>query len=218
MMLEDILGYSFKRKILLTQALTPPVLQQRKQGKVFERLEFLGDRVLGLVIAEALYVHYSHDEEGKLAKRLSYLTSREFCHIIAERIDLAQFIPIKIDELKGTSVLANCMESIIAALYIDGGLEASQNFIHKYWHDAICNTEELPKDSKTLVQEWAQKRGMGIPEYKEIGRSGPDHAPCYILEVTLQNGWTATGEGKNKKHAERDAAQKLWNIIASQKV
>jgi ribonuclease-3 len=218
MMPEDILEYSFKRKILLTQALTPPVLQQRKQGKVFERLEFLGDRVLGLVIAEALYVHYPHDEEGKLAKRLSYLTSREFCHIIAERMGLAQFIPIKIDELKGTSVLANCIESIIAALYIDGGLEASQNFIHKYWRDAICNPEELPKDSKTLVQEWAQKRGMGIPEYREIGRSGPDHAPYYILEITLQNGWTATGEGKNKKHAERDAAQKLWQIITSQKV
>ncbi len=217
MILEDILGYSFKRKILLTQALTPPVLQQRKQGKAFERLEFLGDRVLGLVIAEALYVHYSHDEEGKLAKRLSYLTSREFCHIIAERIDLAQFIPIKIDELKGTSVLANCVESIIAALYIDGGLEASQNFIHKYWSDAIHNVEELPKDSKTLVQEWAQKKGMEIPEYKEIGRSGPDHAPNYVLEISLQNGWTATGEGKNKKYAERDAAQKLWHIIASQK-
>ena len=217
MILEDILGYSFKRKILLTQALTPPVLQRRKQGKAFERLEFLGDRVLGLVIAEALYVHYSHDEEGKLAKRLSYLTSREFCHIIAERIDLAQFIPIKIDELKGTSVLANCVESIIAALYIDGGLEASQNFIHKYWSDAIHNVEELPKDSKTLVQEWAQKKGMEIPEYKEIGRSGPDHAPNYVLEISLQNGWTATGEGKNKKYAERDAAQKLWHIIASQK-
>jgi ribonuclease-3 len=217
MILEDILGYSFKRKILLTQALTPPVLQQRKQGKAFERLEFLGDRVLGLVIAEALYVYYSHDEEGKLAKRLSYLTSREFCHIIAERIDLAQFIPIKIDELKGTSVLANCVESIIAALYIDGGLEASQNFIHKYWSDAIHNVEELPKDSKTLVQEWAQKKGMEIPEYKEIGRSGPDHAPNYVLEISLQNGWTATGEGKNKKYAERDAAQKLWHIIASQK-
>lgn len=218
MMLEDILGYSFKRKILLTQALTPPVLQQRKQGKFFERLEFLGDRVLGLVIAEALYAHYAHDEEGKLAKRLSYLTSREFCHIIAERLDLARFIPLKVDELKGTSVLANCVESIIAALYIDGGLEAAQNFIHKYWHDAICNVEELPKDAKTLVQEWAQKKGMEIPEYKEIGRSGPDHAPSYILEVTLQNGLKATGEGKNKKLAERDAAQKLWQIITSHKI
>ncbi len=217
MMLEEILGYSFKRKVLLTQALTPPVLQQRKQGKAFERLEFLGDRVLGLVIAEALYVHYAHDEEGKLAKRLSYLTSREFCHVIAERIDLAQFIPIKVDELKGTSILANCIESVIAALYIDGGLEASQNFIHKYWGDAIHALEELPKDPKTLVQEWAQKRGMEIPEYKEIGRSGPDHAPSYVLEISLQNGWTATGAGKNKKHAERDAAQKLWEIIASQK-
>ncbi len=217
MMLEDILGYSFKRNILLTQALTPPVLQQRKQGKAFERLEFLGDRVLGLIIAEALYVHYAHDEEGKLAKRLSYLTSREFCNIIAERIDLARFIPIKIDELKGTSVLANCIESVIAALYIDGGLQASQNFIHKYWGDAIHALEELPKDSKTLVQEWAQKRGMEIPEYKEISRSGPDHAPSYVLEISLQNGWTATGEGKNKKHAERDAAQKLWETITSQK-
>ncbi len=216
MMLEDILGYSFKRKALLAQALTPPVLQQRKQGKAFERLEFLGDRILGLVIAEALYVHYTHDEEGKLAKRLSYLTSREFCNIIAERINLASFIPIKEGELKGTSILANCIESVIAALYIDGGMEASQGFIHKYWGDAIHDLEELPKEPKALVQEWAQKRGMDIPEYKEIGRTGPDHAPTYMLEVSLKNGLVATGEGKNKKHAERDAAQKLWNMIVDQ--
>lgn len=212
-MLEDILQHSFKRKTLLAQALTPPVLQQRKQGKAFERLEFLGDRILGLVIAEALYSHYTHDEEGKLAKRLSYLTSREFCHIIAERINLAQFLPITDEELKGTSILANCIEAIIAALYVDGGIEAAQKFIHKYWGEAIYALEELPKDPKTLVQEWAQKRGMDIPKYKEIKRSGPDHAPLYILEVSLDNGLTAIGEGKNKKLAERDAAQRLWNII-----
>lgn len=214
-MLEDILNYTFKKKTLLAQALTPPVLQQRKQGKAFERLEFLGDRILGLVIAEALYVHYAHDEEGKLAKRLSYLTSREFCHVIAESIDLANFLPIDINELKGTSILANCIEAIIAALYIDGGIEAAQNFIHKYWGNAIYASEELPKDPKTLVQEWAQKRGMNIPAYKEIKRSGPDHAPTYVLEISLQNGLTAIGEGKNKKLAERDAAQKLWSIIDS---
>lgn len=216
MLIEDILGYSFKRKILLTQALTPPVLQQRKQGKAFERLEFLGDRILGLVIAEALYVYYPHDEEGKLAKRLSYLTSREFCHVIAERLDLARFIPISAEELKGTSILANCIESIIAALYIDGGIIAAQEFIHKYWGETLHTLEELPKDPKTLVQEWAQKRGMGIPEYKEIERSGPDHSPMYILEISLQNGWVATGEGRNKKYAERDAAQKLLDIITTQ--
>jgi ribonuclease-3 len=92
-------------------------------------------------------------------------------------------------------------------------MEASQNFIHKYWGDAIYDLEELPKEPKALVQEWAQKRGMDIPEYKEIGRSGPDHAPLYMLEVSLKNGFVATGEGKNKKHAERDAAQKLWHMI-----
>jgi len=212
-MLDDILEYSFKKKALLAQALTPPVLQQRKQGKAFERLEFLGDRVLGLVIAEALYAHYTHDEEGKLAKRLSYLTSREFCHIIAERIDLGTFLPIHTNELKGTSILANCIESIIAALYIDGGIDAAQRFIHKYWGDAIYASEDLPRDPKTLIQEWAQKRGMNIPTYKEVKRSGPDHAPTYMLEVLLQNGLTAIGEGKNKKLAEKDAAQKLWQKI-----
>lgn len=217
MNIEEVLGYYFKKKSLLHQALTPPVLQQRKHGKAFERLEFLGDRILGLVIAEALYSYYPYDEEGKLAKRLSYLTSREFCHTIAEQIELAQFIPVKAEELKGTSILANCIEAIIAALYIDGGMTASQEFIHKFWEKAIRTLEELPRDPKTLVQEWAQKRGMDIPTYKEIKRSGPDHAPTYILEISLQNGWTATGEGKNKKHAEREAAQELWQIIENHK-
>ena len=213
MTIEAILGYSFKRKTLLVQALAPPVLQHRKHGKAFERLEFLGDRVLGIVIAEALYAHYAHDDEGKLAKRLGYLTSREFCHSIAQTINLAQFLPISNEELSGTSILANCIEALIAALYIDGGLQASQDFIHKYWGDEIQALDELPKDPKTLVQEWAQKRGMLIPQYQEIGHTGPDHAPSYVLEISLQNGLAATGTGKNKKLAERDAATKLWQII-----
>lgn len=213
-MIEDILSHTFKRKTLLSHALTPPVLQQRKKGKVFERLEFLGDRILGLIIAEALYIHYPHDEEGKLAKRLSYLTSREFCNIIAENIELSKFLPLKKNELKGTSILANCIEALIAALYIDGGLEAAQGFVHKYWGKAVYELEELPKDPKTLIQEWAQKNGLAIPDYKEIKRSGPDHAPIYVLEISLQNGLSAIGEGKNKKLAEKDAAQKLWNSLA----
>ncbi len=213
MTIEAILGHSFKRKVLLVQALTPPVLQHRKHGKVFERLEFLGDRVLGIVIAEALYTHYAHDDEGKLAKRLGYLTSREFCHVIAKTINLAQFLPISETELSGTSILANCIEALIAALYIDAGLQASQDFIHKYWGEAIRALDELPKDPKTLVQEWAQKRGMEIPHYQEIDRTGPDHAPLYVLEVSTQNGLVASGTGKNKKLAERDAAAKLWQLI-----
>ena len=108
MTIEEVLGYQFKKKSLLVQALTPPVLQQRKNGKAFERLEFLGDRILGLVIAEALYVHYCYDEEGKLAKRLSYLASREFCHTIAEKMQLADFIPIKVDELNNSRGIDFC--------------------------------------------------------------------------------------------------------------
>ena len=213
MTIEDILGYDFKKKTLLVQAMSPPVLQHRKNGRVFERLEFLGDRVLAIVIAEALYSYYTHDEEGKLAKRLGYLTSREFCHKVAETIDLAQFLPISKDDIIGTSILSNCIEALIAALYIDGGIEASQNFIHKYWGSAIQDIDEMPKDHKTLVQEWSQKHGMEIPEYMQVDRTGPDHAPSYIVEVVLKNGLTSTGQGKNKKLAERDAAQKLWQII-----
>ena len=213
MTIEVVLGYTFKRKSLLVQALAPPVLQHRKHGKAFERLEFLGDRVLGIVIAEALYVHYPNDEEGKLAKRLGYLASREFCDIIADKINLAKFLPISADDLRGTSILANCIEALIAALYIDGGLTASQDFIHKYWGDAIESIDDLPKDPKTLVQEWAQKRGMEIPQYQEISRTGPDHAPEYLLEVSLQNGLKARGYGKNKKLAERDAATKILEQI-----
>lgn len=213
MNLEEILSYSFKRKTLLNQAMSPPVLQNRKNGKAFERLEFLGDRVLGLVIAEALYAHYPYDEEGKLARRLGYLTSREFCHALAEKVNLAKFLPISEADLNGTSILTNCIEALIASLYIDGGMEAAQNFIHKYWGSAIQEPDIVPKDHKTLVQEWAQKNGMEIPQYVQVGRTGPDHAPSYTVKVILGNGLTAIGEGKNKKLAERDAAEKIWQIM-----
>jgi ribonuclease-3 len=213
MTIEDILGYHFKKKTLLIQAMSPPVLQHKKYGKAFERLEFLGDRILAIVIAEALYSYYSHDEEGKLAKRLGYLTSREFCHNIAEKINLAQFLPISKDDLAGTSILSNCIEALLAAMYIDDGIEAPRNFIHKYWGNAIEDIAEMPKDHKTLVQEWSQKHGMDIPEYMQVERIGPDHAPSYIVGVALKNGLAAIGQGKNKKLAERDAAQKLWQII-----
>jgi ribonuclease-3 len=214
MTLEEKIGYTFKRKILLEQALTPPLLQKHKYGKVFERLEFLGDRLLGLVIAEALYAYFPKATEGDLAKRLGHLTSREFCHRIAETLQLQEHINIAPQDLKGTSVLANVIEALIAAIYSDcGSLETVQSFIHRFWQDAIEEVEDLAKDPKSTLQEWVQKRGMQLPLYSEIGRSGPDHSPEYKLEVSIDTGEKAIGLGKNKKIAERDAATNLLQII-----
>lgn len=218
MTLEEKIGYTFKRKVLLEQALTPPLLQKHKYGKAFERLEFLGDRILGLVIAEALYSYFPKDNEGELAKRLGYLTSREFCHQIAEALQIEQHINISPKDLKGTSVLANLIEALIAAIYVDcGSLETVQRFIHQFWQHAIEEVEDLAKDPKSTLQEWVQKRGMALPVYQEIARFGPDHSPEYELEVSIDTGIKAIGKGKNKKIAERDAATNLLAIISKGK-
>lgn len=218
MTLEEKIGYTFKRKILLEQALTPPLLQKHKHAKVFERLEFLGDRLLGLVIAEALYSYFPKANEGDLAKRLGYLTSREFCQQIAEKLELHEHININHQNLQGTSVLANTIEALIAAIYSDcGSLEIVQKFIQRFWQNAIEEAADLARDPKSSLQELVQKRGMPLPLYKEIGRVGPDHSPEYELEVSISTGEKATGIGKNKKIAERDAAINLLAIINNEK-
>lgn len=215
MNIEQQIGYEFKNKRLLEQALTPPVLQKKKLSKAFERLEFLGDRVLGLVIAEALYCGFPNSNEGELAKRMGYLTSRDFCHKIAIKIDLAKYINTHESNLKGTSVLSNTVESIIAAIYIDSGLESVQKFIYKFWQEAFEKIEEMPKDSKSVLQETMQKKGLGVPLYTEVKRFGPDHAPEYEIKVSIDSGESATGRGKNKKIAEQESAKNLLKIITN---
>jgi ribonuclease-3 len=181
-----------------------------------ERLEFLGDRVLGLVIAEELHQRYGDDAEGALALKLNALVREAACARAAEAAGLAdQLILAKSESLSGgrakAAILAGAVEAVIAALYQDGGLETARRFIACYWRDQIDNLSSDMRDPKTTLQEWAQARGgnAGAPVYALVGREGPDHAPHFKVEVHVAGHDPLTGEGRSKRDAEQDAAKKM---------
>lgn len=218
MNIEQVINYEFKNKRLLEQSLSPPILRKKKIAKAFERLEFLGDRILGLVIAEALYSYFPNSSEGDLAKRISYLTSRELCHKIGEKLKIYNYLDIPLKEIQSTSIIANTMEALIAAVYVDSGsFTTAQKFILNIWQEALEQLVEPPKDYKSSLQEWAQKRGLAVPLYTEKNRLGPDHAPEYELEVSVETGESCAGVGKNKKAAEQNAAKKLLTLLQNKK-
>ncbi|MBA3814283.1 MAG: ribonuclease III [Alphaproteobacteria bacterium] len=216
--IEEILSYSFKNPRLLSQALTHPSALPSGQGVEFERLEFLGDRVLGLVVSQWLFEEFPSEKEGDLAKRLAGLVRKETLVDIAKLIDLDSFMVMKRE--KSTSgnkrletLLADGCEALIGALYLDGGLEVSHSFIHHYWKDLFKNTHEPPRDSKSILQEWAQGKGKTHPEYVVVGSSGPAHAPRFIIQVNVNDMDPAIGEGSSKRLAEQKAAQNMLNMI-----
>jgi ribonuclease-3 len=178
-----------------------------------ERLEFLGDRVLGLVIAEKLHSLYPDDPEGVLALKLNALVRRETCAAAADKAGLSQHVMLAASEAasggrrKG-AILAGVCEAVIAALYLDGGFDAARAFIERYWEDAFAQLNQDMRDAKTALQEWAQAR-RDTPVYKLVGREGPDHAPRFVVEVSIKGETPATGDGHSKREAEQAAARAL---------
>ena len=179
--LANRLGHSFEDPQKLQDALTHPSLagfRQRKKGTMpYERLEFLGDRVLGLVIAAWLYEKYPDANEGELAKRHAALVNREALRVVALEIELGQHLRLARGEEAGAArknlaTLPDAMEAVIGALYLDGGLEAARKFIRRYWQKEIA-IEQAPADPKTALQEWAQGKGLPLPQYKVVEHSGP---------------------------------------------
>ena len=207
------LGHKFARPEYLHQALTHSSLSTSTRPDN-QRLEFLGDRVLGLVIAEALLDDDPEAREGKLAPRLNALVRKETCANVAEDIDLGAALMLGRSEMlsggrKKSALLGDAMESVIAAVYLDAGFDSAKNLILRLWGSRIAKAEENAADPKSDLQEWAQARRMPPPIYAEIERSGPDHAPIFVIEAQLQNGRTARATALSKRAAQQLAASVL---------
>jgi len=210
--LETQLGHSFRDPQLLERALTHASASANASN---ERLEFLGDRVLGLVIAEKLYTLYPNDSEGALALKLNALVRQETCAQAAEAAGLSDHLILANSEegsggRKKAVILAGACEAIIAALYFDGGMDTARAFILRYWAQALATLNDDMRDPKTVLQEWAQSRkGSGGPAYRLVKREGPDHAPRFEIEVRVKGEEPALGEGGSKREAEQAAAKAL---------
>ena len=209
--LSTELNYTFEDPGLLRQALTHSSIGT-SQASSYERLEFLGDRVLGLVIADMLLEVFPDEDEGALAKRLAALVSARTLADIANEIGLGEHIRVQDSDgnLAGApGRLADVCEAVIAALYLDGGLPVAREFIARYWLQRLKNTTNPPTDPKTLLQEWAQARGYDLPNYIEIELAGPDHAPSFTISVQVGEMLPAIGEGMSKRAAEKLAAARF---------
>ncbi len=218
--LEKVLGYRFADPDILLKALTHRgALGAQKRGAApvaasdgNERLEFLGDRVLGLVIADALLRAFPHENEGALAPRLAALVSAPTLARVEAEFGLPEHVKVargQRADTAETAVLADACEAVIGALYLDGGLPAAADFIMRHWQ-ALMNADILPpKDSKTALQEWAQGRGLPLPVYRVIDSSGPAHAPSFKMAVSIQDFPETMGEGRTKRLATQAAAAAL---------
>lgn len=218
--LESRLGHRFRNRELLKRALTHASANASWSN---ERLEFLGDRVLGLVAAERLHRIYPDDSEGALALKFNALARREACAKAADAAGLADHLILANSEAgsggrKKSAILAGACEAIIAALYLDGGMEAATRFIDCYWADSFSALNADMRDPKTALQEWAQSRkgNQTAPVYRMVTRQGPDHAPRFIVEVTVNGEEAQIGQGGSKREAEQDAAQKLLSRLGLQ--
>jgi ribonuclease-3 len=211
--LEERLGHRFSDPQLLLLALSHASLGAGSN----ERLEFLGDRVLGLIIAEKLYGELPDEDEGGLAVRLNALVRRNACAKAARAAGLAPYIVMANSESESggrekNAILAGACEAVIAALYLDGGMEAARRFIVRHWEGAFATAEPELRDAKTALQEWAQSGALPDkpqPRYRLKQRTGPDHAPVFTIEVELPGHEPQTGEGATKREAEQAAARRM---------
>ncbi len=211
---EAALGYRFTDGRLLDMALTHRSLGEGHN----QRMEFLGDSVLGLLIAELLYELSPAEAEGDLSKRLVSLVNGEQLADIARRIGLgAQLAMSPSEEDQGgrdnRSNLEDACEALLGAVYLDGGLEAARGIITRFWKPFAVEMKSPPKDAKTALQEWAQARGLPLPEYVVLSADGPSHAPQFVIEVRVDGCEPLRAEAGNKKQAERLAAQALLAAI-----
>ncbi|MEX2009610.1 MAG: ribonuclease III [Dongiaceae bacterium] len=223
--LADALGHRFDRPALLAQALThPSVASARRRGKgaalatEYERLEFLGDRVLGLVVAELLYRSFPGESEGALAQRLAGLVRQDSLARVAGAIGLAAHLALSRGEADGggrdnPSLLADACEAVIGAVYLDGGLAPAARFIGRYWRPLMEAEASPPQDAKTALQEWAQGLGLKLPVYETVARDGPPHAPLFAVELRVEGQPPVVGHGRSKREAERAAAAALLDRL-----
>ena len=215
--LGEIIGYRFGDEARLARAITHSSAG-RQEGGHYERLEFVGDRVLGLLIAELLFERFPEATEGELSVRLNALVNADTCAAVADEIGLHEFIVTGTDVKRLTgkrmrSVRADVVESLIATIYLDGGLEPARAFVERYWSERADGEHSARRDAKTELQEWAHARHLAAPEYRVIDRSGPDHEPTFTVKVSLDGEERATGRGRSKRIAEQEAAEAVLREV-----
>lgn len=213
--LETALGYRFKDHAILLSALTHSSLGSRAVGSNrFDRLEFLGDRVIGLVVAELLLAQFPEDGEGDIARRHARLVNRDSLARLARAIDLGRYLQLSTGEAQSggrenPAVLADAFEAVAAALYRDGGVESAQTFLTVQFAPLIAEVAVPPRDPKTALQEWAQARGLSLPIYRTVEMSGPAHRPLISVEVRIDGLPPQSAEGPSRRAAEQAAAAAL---------
>lgn len=211
------LGHDFADPEFLIQAVTHSSLSSPTRPDN-QRLEFLGDRVLGLVIAEALSDRDPAASEGQMAPRFNALVRKETCADIARELDLGAALKMGRSEMisggrRKQAILADAMEAVLAAVYRDAGFEVARRLILRLWDSRIDAAKEDARDAKTTLQEWAQARGMKPPQYIEVGRTGPDHAPKFEIEAQLENGLRGRGAAESKRNAQQAAAKAVLALL-----
>lgn len=210
--LESRIGYAFADKTIIERALTH-VSAASKQGRggSYQRLEFLGDHVLGLVVSDMLYRAFPKGDEGELSRRLADLVRRETCADVARAIDLGAALRVGNSESNAgarrrTAILADVCEALIGAVFVDGGYPAAAALIERFWSERMLAPARPLRDPKTMLQEWAQGRGLPAPAYREVERSGPHHNPVFRVAVDVAKLEPAEGVGRSKRVAEQAAA------------
>lgn len=212
--LEERLGYRFKDKALLEQALTHKSFVTGRKHASNQRLEFLGDRILGLAVADMLFQSFPGNLEGELSQRHTALVRNETCVEVALLLDLGAHLHLGAGERnaggeRNHSILGDACEAVMGAIFLDGGYEPAKLMIERYWRPLMTASAQAPRDAKAVLQEWALGRGLPVPNYREVERTGPDHKPLFRVSLELPGIMPAEGVGPSKRDAERAAASTM---------
>jgi ribonuclease-3 len=211
---EKIIYYNFKKIKLLEKALTHKSYDNNNNN---EKLEFLGDRVLGLVISQKLLEKYPEEKEGIIDKKFANLVNKKTCAQIAKKINLKKYILLgsshKKLERSTDKISGDCLEAIVGAIYLDNGLKSSEKFILSFWEEYLLKSTVTQIDSKTKLQEFSLKKFKKLPKYIFFKKTGPQHRPVFKTEVQIPNSKKIIGTGSSKKNAQQNAAFKLLKIL-----
>jgi ribonuclease-3 len=218
--LETHLGYRFRDRSYLNEALTHSSAKKRETDPDLERLEFLGDRVLGLWAAAVVSRHDMQDALGDRARSYNRLVCAETCAAVANTIELGLHIKMAASEARSggrrkTVILADACEAVLGAVFLDGGYDAAASVLTRLWTPFVGEALQAAKDPKTALQEFAQKRKLGLPVYVELERSGADHAPSFVVQVHVSGHAPATGTGASLKKAQQAAAEALMMSLSA---
>jgi len=213
--LEKALGCKFRDQDLLVRALTHGSVRQSASKRIDnERLEFLGNRVLGLVVSEHLHKSLPDVREGDLARRFNALVCGDTCADVGREVGLGQYLILSTSEADNggrekDTILADAMEAVLGAVFLDRDFEAARRVVHAVWAERLEEIRTTKVDAKSALQEWAQGQGFALPIYKDVSRTGPDHNPCFVAEVVVEGLQPERGEGSSKRSAQQAAARTL---------